>query len=102
MYVPSKLSTDIHFTHISIHQNKLSSEFILVLSGPEDNFNNLIYDIPINHKTKTETNNGIIGLNRVHWSDISIGNSRDGVDAPIQGIQILEGIGQGVDGRISR
>ena len=72
MYISTKISGDIHLLHISVHENELGSKLVFMLSGPQDNLNNLVYYISVNHEAKAKAKNGIICLNRVHGSNITI------------------------------
>lgn len=89
MYVPSQVPRYIHFIHIGVHEDQLSSELIFMLSCPKDYFDNLVHNISVHHEPKTEAKDCIVDLYRIHWGNITIGDRCDRIYAPVQCVQIL-------------
>lgn len=91
----------IHFLHIGIHEDELGPKLILVLSGPQYNLHDLVHHVSIDYEPEAKAKYCIISFNRIVRSNISVGNGGYCVYAPVQGIQILQGIVQRNYGRVS-
>lgn len=83
---------DVHFLHEHVHEDELVLE--LVLSGPFDDDDDLVQHVSIHHESEYKTHDGIVGLDWVHWRDISIRNCCYCVYPPIQSVQILQRVRQ--------
>lgn len=60
-----------------------------MFSCPQDNFHNLIDHIPIDHEPKAKAQDCIIDFDRVIGGYISIWDSCDGVNSPVNCVEVL-------------
>jgi len=91
---------DFEVLHKFIHDDYFCPVLVFKSFSPQYDFYDVVNDIPVDNKSKTEHINRILGLNRIVGGNITVADCRHRIDTPIKSVKILYLPRKGVDGRI--
>lgn len=80
---------DLELGHVGIESSQVYSELVPVQVGPNYGLYDVVYDVTVDHRTDAHAGQGVGSCERVHGGDVSVADLANGVDSPVEGVEVL-------------